>query len=79
MTDLEQFIATCEAHAVPDNEIDFSDIPELTDEQIAQMKPSHLVNKNMWKPPKKVSQGTFLVNCLRQINDDRSRILFSCR
>ena len=37
MTDLEQFIATCEAHAVPDNEIDFSDIPELTDEQIAQM------------------------------------------
>lgn len=54
MTDLEQFIATCEAHAVPDNEIDFSDIPELTDEQVAQMKPSHLVNKNMWKPQKKV-------------------------
>ena len=43
MTDLEQFIATCEAHAVPDTEIDFPDIPELTDEQIAQMKPSHLV------------------------------------
>ena len=43
MTDLEQFIATCEAHAVPDNEIDFSDIPELTDEQIAQMKSSHLI------------------------------------
>ena len=49
MTDLEQFIATCKAHAVPD-----SDIPELTDEQIAHMKPSHLVNKNMWKPQKKV-------------------------
>ena len=45
MTDLEQFIATCEAHAVPDSEIDFSDIPELTDEQIAQMKPGHLVNQ----------------------------------
>ena len=43
MTDLEQFIATCEAHAVPDSEIDFSDIPELTDEQIAQMKPSYLI------------------------------------
>ena len=54
MTDLEQFIATCEALAVPDRGIDFSDIPELTDEQIAQMKPSHLVNKNMWKPQKKV-------------------------
>ena len=54
MTDLEEFIAACEAHAIPDSQIDFSDIPELSDEQIAQMKPSHLVNKNMWKPQKKV-------------------------
>ena len=54
MTDLEEFIAACEAHAIPDSKIDFSDIPELSDEQIAQMKPSHLVNKNMWKPQKKV-------------------------
>ena len=54
MTDLEQFIAACEANAVPDSEIDFSDILELTDEQIAQLRPSHLVNKKMWKPQKKV-------------------------
>lgn len=54
MTDLEQFITACEAHAVPDDEIDFSDIPELTGDQITQIRPSHLVNKAMWKPQKKV-------------------------
>ena len=32
---------------------DFSDCPVLTDEQLAQMKPCHLVNRNMWKPVKK--------------------------
>ena len=54
MTNLEQFIETCEAHTIPDSEIDFSDIPELTDKQLMQLKPSHLVNKAMWKPQKKV-------------------------
>ena len=33
---------------------DFSDCPVLTKEQLAQMKPCHLVNKNMWKPKKEV-------------------------
>ena len=34
---------------------DFSDCPELTDEQLAQMKPSHLrkVNMKNYKPIKK--------------------------
>ena len=34
---------------------DFSDCPELTDEQLAQMKPSHYRNYNManYKPIKK--------------------------
>lgn len=33
---------------------DFSDIPVLTDEQLAQMKPCHLVNRDMWKPKKQM-------------------------
>jgi uncharacterized protein (DUF4415 family) len=32
---------------------DFSDCPELTDEQLAQMKPSHLRNMANYKPIKK--------------------------
>lgn len=28
---------------------DISDMPELTDEQLAKMKPCHLVGKNVWK------------------------------
>ena len=40
---------------IRNSEIDFSDIPELSDERIVQMKPSHLVNKNMWPPKKMLS------------------------
>jgi uncharacterized protein (DUF4415 family) len=32
---------------------DFSDCPELTDEQLAQMKPSHYRNMANYKPVKK--------------------------
>ena len=32
---------------------DFSDAPELTDEQLAQMKPSHLRNMANYRPIKK--------------------------
>ncbi|MDR2964437.1 MAG: BrnA antitoxin family protein [Treponema sp.] len=32
---------------------DYSDAPELTDEQLAQMKPSHLRNMANYKPVKK--------------------------
>jgi uncharacterized protein (DUF4415 family) len=32
---------------------DFSDCPELTDEQLAQMKPSHYRNRANYKPIKK--------------------------
>ena len=32
---------------------DFSDAPELTDEQLAQMRPSHLRNMENYKPIKK--------------------------
>ncbi len=34
--------------------IDYSDIPPLTDEQLAKMKPCHLVNRDLWQPKKKV-------------------------
>ena len=33
---------------------DFSDAPELTDEQLSQMKPSHLRNMANYKPIKKM-------------------------
>ncbi len=33
---------------------DFSDCPILTDEQLANMKPCHLVNTEMWQAKKKV-------------------------
>ena len=33
---------------------DFSDCPILTDEQLSQMKPCHLVNRKLWKPQKTV-------------------------
>ena len=35
------------------DDADFSDAPELTDEQLAQMKPSHLRNMANYKPIKK--------------------------
>jgi uncharacterized protein (DUF4415 family) len=35
-------------------EKDFSDSPVLTDEQLSNMKPCHLVNKDTWKPRKQV-------------------------
>ncbi|MCM1320864.1 MAG: BrnA antitoxin family protein [Bacteroides sp.] len=53
MMNLEEIIAKCEANAIPDDQIDCSEIPPLTDEQLAQMKPCHLVNRNIWKPVKK--------------------------
>nr|WP_321264519.1 BrnA antitoxin family protein [uncultured Sphaerochaeta sp.] len=33
--------------------IDFSDIPEMTDEQLAQLQPSHLRNPENFRPIKK--------------------------
>lgn len=33
---------------------DFSDCPVLTEDQLAQMKPCHLVNRDMWRPKKEV-------------------------
>ena len=53
MKDLEKLIAECERNARPDSEIDTSDIPALTDEQLAQMKPSHLVRREACSPAKK--------------------------
>ena len=47
MNDLEKFIAKCEANAVPDEQIDTSDIPELTEEDFAR---GHF---KYWKPVKK--------------------------
>jgi len=47
MTDLEKFIAKCEANAVPDEQINTADIPELTEEDFSR---GHF---KFWKPAKK--------------------------
>ena len=52
MKNIEERIAEIEKNARPDSAIDFSDIPELTDEQLKQLRPSHLVDRNIWKPRK---------------------------
>lgn len=36
MRDLEEFIAICEANASPDDEIDTSDIPEMSEKDFAR-------------------------------------------
>lgn len=33
---------------------DFSDCPVLTEEQLSQMRPCHLINREIWQPKKKV-------------------------
>jgi len=33
---------------------DFSDCPVLTKEQLSQMNPCHLVNRQLWKPQKQI-------------------------
>ena len=47
MKDLEKFIAKCEANAVPDNQINTKDIPELTEDDFSR---GHF---KYWKPMKK--------------------------
>jgi len=47
MTDLKEFIAKCEANAVPDEQINTADIPELTE---ADFSRGHF---KYWKPAKK--------------------------
>ena len=47
MTELDKLIAKCEANAVPDEQIDTSDFPELTEEDFAR---GHF---KYWKPTKK--------------------------
>ena len=46
MRDLRSFIAECEVNAISDSQIDFSDIPEVTDEEA---KDFYLAN---WRPKK---------------------------
>lgn len=47
MTDLEKYIAKCEANAIPDDQINTEDIPELTEADFAR---GHF---KYWKPKKK--------------------------
>lgn len=36
MTELQKFIAKCEANSVPDSQINFDDVPEVTEEDFAR-------------------------------------------
>lgn len=47
MTDLEKVIAKCEQNAKPDNEIELTDVPELTEEDFSRR------HFKYWKPVKK--------------------------
>ncbi len=47
MRELKKFIAECEKNAIPDSQIDTSEIPELTAEDFAR---GHFKN---WRPVKK--------------------------
>ncbi len=47
MTDLEKFITKCEENAVPDEKINTSDVPEMTEKDFAR---GHF---KYWKPIKK--------------------------
>ena len=46
MKNLEEFIANCKKNAIPDDQIDYSDCPPLTDEQLGQLQPCHLVKRS---------------------------------
>ena len=43
----EQFEEIKNMRQLPDEEIDYSDIPPLTDEELARMKPARLRRKNL--------------------------------
>ena len=45
----EQFNRIKKIRQLPDEEIDYSDIPPLTDEELARMKPARLRRKNTEK------------------------------
>ena len=45
----EQFNRIKKIRQLPDEEIDYSDIPPLTDEELARMKPARLSRKNAEK------------------------------
>ena len=51
MMNLEKIIAECEKNSIPDNEIDFSDIPEITD--FTGFKPRY---PEYFKPKRKESK-----------------------
>ena len=53
MRNKEQIVAEIKAF----KNTDFSDCPELTDEQLSQMKPSHLRNRENNKSIKKTVDG----------------------
>ena len=45
---------------------DFSDCPKLTNAQLKQMKPCHLLDRDLWKPQKKVMSIRIDVDVLQK-------------
>jgi uncharacterized protein (DUF4415 family) len=48
---------------------DFSDIPILTDEQLSQMRPCHLVNRTKWRPQKQTMTMRVDVDVLESLKN----------
>ena len=46
---------------------DFSDCPKLTNAQLKQMKPCHLLDRDLWKPQKKVMSIRIDVDVLENL------------
>ncbi len=55
LADCERKIAEIEENAKPDSEIDYSDIPKLTGEQLSGFRPRFQVNREFYRPVKKAT------------------------
>ncbi len=53
--DYEKKIAEIEKNAKSDSEIDYSEIPKLTEKQLTEFRPRYQVNREFYKPIKKAT------------------------
>lgn len=62
--DYEKKIAEIEKNAIPDCEIDYSDAPKLSAEQLSQFEARYSVNRDLYKPLKKATTIRLDADCL---------------
>lgn len=61
---LREKIAEIEKNAIPDCEIDYSDAPKLSAEQLSQFEARYSVNRDLYKPLKKATTIRLDADCL---------------